>query len=92
MSVFTCYLFKKKTQPRFETVVSELILVKNEALHAINNLKKWMQPQHVERNLVSLVWPFPTSSLGLVLRNLLGANSPSHSYKAMHCSGPAEAD
>jgi len=41
-------------QPRFETVVSELILVKNEALHAINNLKTWMQPQHVERNLVSL--------------------------------------
>ncbi|XP_049906904.1 aldehyde dehydrogenase family 3 member B1 [Epinephelus moara] len=38
-------------KPRFETVVSELILVKNEALHAINNLKKWMQPQHVERNL-----------------------------------------
>uniref|UniRef100_A0A8C2X233 Aldehyde dehydrogenase 3 family, member B2 n=1 Tax=Cyclopterus lumpus TaxID=8103 RepID=A0A8C2X233_CYCLU len=36
---------------RGETVVSELILVKNEALHAINNLKKWMQPQHVERNL-----------------------------------------
>lgn len=41
-------------QPRFETVVSELILVKNEAMHAINNLKKWMQPQHVERNLVRL--------------------------------------
>ncbi|XP_071755877.2 aldehyde dehydrogenase family 3 member B1 isoform X1 [Centroberyx gerrardi] len=38
-------------KPRFETVVSELILVKNEALHAINNLKKWMQPQRVERNL-----------------------------------------
>ncbi|XP_042344010.1 aldehyde dehydrogenase family 3 member B1 [Plectropomus leopardus] len=38
-------------KPRFETVVSELILVKNEVLHAINNLKKWMQPQHVERNL-----------------------------------------
>ncbi|XP_026176886.1 aldehyde dehydrogenase family 3 member B1 [Mastacembelus armatus] len=38
-------------KPRFETVVSELILVKNEALNAINNLKKWMQPQHVERNL-----------------------------------------
>ncbi len=42
-------------QPRFETVVSELVLVKNEALHAINNLKKWMQPQHVERNLVRLL-------------------------------------
>ncbi|XP_051924745.1 aldehyde dehydrogenase family 3 member B1 isoform X2 [Hippocampus zosterae] len=38
-------------KPRFETVVSELIPVKNEALHAINNLKKWMQPQQVERNL-----------------------------------------
>ncbi|XP_037635052.1 aldehyde dehydrogenase family 3 member B1 [Sebastes umbrosus] len=38
-------------KPRFETVVSELILIKNEALHAIINLKKWMQPQHVERNL-----------------------------------------
>ncbi|XP_039658243.1 aldehyde dehydrogenase family 3 member B1 isoform X1 [Perca fluviatilis] len=38
-------------KPKFETVVSELILVKNEALHANNNLKKWMQPQYVERNL-----------------------------------------
>uniref|UniRef100_A0A8C2Z0X8 Aldehyde dehydrogenase n=1 Tax=Cyclopterus lumpus TaxID=8103 RepID=A0A8C2Z0X8_CYCLU len=44
-------LHKVRGEPRFETVVSELILVKNEALHAINNLKKWMQPQHVERNL-----------------------------------------
>lgn len=43
-------------QPRFETVVSELILVKNEALYAINNLKKWMQPQKVERNLVRLLF------------------------------------
>ena len=41
------------TQPRFETVVSELILVKNEALHAMANLKKWMQPRQVERTLVS---------------------------------------
>nr|XP_023857049.1 aldehyde dehydrogenase family 3 member B1-like isoform X3 [Salvelinus alpinus] len=40
-------------KPRFETVVSELILVKNEALHAINNLKKWMEPQQVERNLTT---------------------------------------
>ncbi|XP_057688263.1 aldehyde dehydrogenase family 3 member B1 isoform X1 [Corythoichthys intestinalis] len=38
-------------KPRFETIVSELIPVKNEALHAIGNFKKWMQPQHVERNL-----------------------------------------
>lgn len=32
--------------------MSELILVKNEALYAVNNLRKWMQPQRVERNLV----------------------------------------
>lgn len=51
--MFILYLFFLN-QPRFETVVSELILVKNEALHAVNNLKKWMQPQHVERNLVGL--------------------------------------
>ncbi|XP_076006810.1 aldehyde dehydrogenase family 3 member B1 [Genypterus blacodes] len=38
-------------KPRFETVLSELVLVKNEVVHAINNLKKWMQPQHMERNL-----------------------------------------
>ncbi|XP_036383695.1 aldehyde dehydrogenase family 3 member B1 [Megalops cyprinoides] len=40
-------------KPRFETVVSELILVKNEAHYAINNLKKWMEPQRVERNLAT---------------------------------------
>ncbi|KAG8012050.1 Aldehyde dehydrogenase family 3 member B1 [Nibea albiflora] len=38
-------------KPRFETVLLELTVVKNEALHAINNLKKWMKPQHMERNL-----------------------------------------
>uniref|UniRef100_A0A672JJT7 Aldehyde dehydrogenase 3 family, member B2 n=1 Tax=Salarias fasciatus TaxID=181472 RepID=A0A672JJT7_SALFA len=38
-------------KPRFETVVAELTLVKNEAFHAINNLKRWMQPQPAERNL-----------------------------------------
>ncbi|KAJ8286078.1 hypothetical protein GJAV_G00034300 [Gymnothorax javanicus] len=40
-------------KPRFETVVSELIAVKNEALYSINNLSKWMEPQHVERNLAT---------------------------------------
>ncbi|KAM6965088.1 aldehyde dehydrogenase family 3 member B1 [Aplochiton taeniatus] len=40
-------------KPRFETVISELMLVKNEAVHAINSLKKWMEPQRVERNLTT---------------------------------------
>nr|XP_020505560.1 aldehyde dehydrogenase family 3 member B1-like [Labrus bergylta] len=48
---FVDALGKDLHKPRFETILSELIPVKNEALHAINNLKKWMQPQHVERNL-----------------------------------------
>lgn len=39
--------------------MTELILVKNEALYAISNLKKWMQPQHVERNLVRLLSLYP---------------------------------
>ena len=47
--------FRLVTQPRFETVMSELILVKNEALHAMANLKKWMQPRQVDRTLVSSV-------------------------------------
>lgn len=50
------FVYSVFNQPRFETVVSELILVKNEALYAINNLKKWMQPQKVERNLVRLLF------------------------------------
>lgn len=37
--------------------MSELILVKNEALYAIDNLRKWMQPQRAERNLVRLAFP-----------------------------------
>ncbi|XP_059193932.1 aldehyde dehydrogenase family 3 member B1 [Centropristis striata] len=48
---FVDALGKDLHKPRFEAVVSELVLVKNEALHAISNLKKWMQPQNVERNL-----------------------------------------
>lgn len=50
------FVYSVFNQPRFETVVSELILVKNEALYAINNLQKWMQPQKVERNLVRLLF------------------------------------
>ncbi|KAJ8379359.1 hypothetical protein SKAU_G00001370 [Synaphobranchus kaupii] len=56
-------------KPRFETVVSELILVKNEALYAINNLTKWMEPQHVERNLATSLdqCMVVTEPLGVVL-------------------------
>ncbi|XP_074527502.1 aldehyde dehydrogenase family 3 member B1 [Halichoeres trimaculatus] len=50
---FVDALARDLQKPRFETVLSELIFVKNEAFHAINNLKKWMQQQHVERNLTT---------------------------------------
>lgn len=89
-------------QPRFETIVSELVLVKNEALHAINNLKKWMQPQHVERNLVRLFYvyygPFSKNKLiislllFMTLHNLFGKNILSCCYKEMYCAEPAKAD
>ncbi|XDV21239.1 hypothetical protein PO909_026373 [Leuciscus waleckii] len=37
-------------KPRFETVMSELMTVKSEALHTISNLKKWMEVQRIERS------------------------------------------
>ncbi|MBN3316723.1 AL3B1 dehydrogenase, partial [Atractosteus spatula] len=56
-------------KPRFETLLSEVMLVKNEALFAINNLKKWMEPERVERTLTtSLDECFVVSEpLGVVL-------------------------
>ncbi|MGH0159936.1 UNVERIFIED_CONTAM: hypothetical protein FKN15_072659 [Acipenser sinensis] len=50
---FVDVLHKDLHKPRFETVLSELILVKNEALFAVNNLKKWMNPEYVARSLNS---------------------------------------
>lgn len=75
--------------------MSELVLVKNEALHAINNLKKWMQPQHVERNLVRVLCFHKHNIIGIILdlHNLFfGENIPSRSHKEMYCAGPAKAD
>lgn len=80
--------------------MSELILVKNEAMHAINNLNKWMQPQHVEKNLVRLFIFFrqsagvcfcfkhPHDVVDIVshLRILFGVNIPSGCHKEKHCA------
>ncbi|KAM9391474.1 aldehyde dehydrogenase family 3 member B1 [Pholidichthys leucotaenia] len=48
---FVGALDKDLHKPQFETIVSELILIKNEATYAMTNLNKWMQPQSVEKNL-----------------------------------------
>ncbi|CAJ1068806.1 LOW QUALITY PROTEIN: aldehyde dehydrogenase family 3 member B1 [Xyrichtys novacula] len=52
-SDFVDALARDLHKPRYETVLAELIFVKNEAFYAINNVKKWMQHQHVERNLTT---------------------------------------
>ncbi|XP_018416036.1 PREDICTED: aldehyde dehydrogenase family 3 member B1-like [Nanorana parkeri] len=42
-------------KPRFETVLSEITTVRNEAIYAINNLEKWMKPEPVQKNMASLL-------------------------------------
>uniref|UniRef100_A0A8C5LS36 Aldehyde dehydrogenase n=1 Tax=Leptobrachium leishanense TaxID=445787 RepID=A0A8C5LS36_9ANUR len=48
-------LNKDMHRPRFETVLSEMITVKNEAMYAINNLQKWMKPKTVQKSMISLL-------------------------------------
>ncbi|XP_063050450.1 aldehyde dehydrogenase family 3 member B1-like [Engraulis encrasicolus] len=50
-SEFADALGKDLHKPRFESVVTELVLVKNEALYAVKNLHKWMEPESVEKTL-----------------------------------------
>ncbi|NP_001087173.1 aldehyde dehydrogenase 3 family member B1 L homeolog [Xenopus laevis] len=42
-------------RPRFETVLSEITSVKNEALYAVNNLEKWMQPLPGQKSMSNLL-------------------------------------
>lgn len=48
-------LQKDLRRPRFETLLSEITTVKNEARYAINNLEKWMQPEYMEKSMTSLL-------------------------------------
>ncbi|XP_018604672.1 aldehyde dehydrogenase family 3 member B1 isoform X1 [Scleropages formosus] len=50
---FVDALSRDLRKPRFETVMSELVVVKNEALYATSNLKRWMEPQCIDRTLVT---------------------------------------
>ncbi|XP_048856874.1 aldehyde dehydrogenase family 3 member B1 [Brienomyrus brachyistius] len=50
---FVDALGKDLHKHRFETVMLELIMVKNEALYAASNLKRWMEPQHMDRTLAT---------------------------------------
>ncbi|MEE6512654.1 hypothetical protein FKM82_019767 [Ascaphus truei] len=48
-------LEKDMHRPKFETVLSDITTVKNEALYAIRNLEKWMQPKHVQKSMTSFL-------------------------------------
>ncbi|XP_077317173.1 aldehyde dehydrogenase family 3 member B1-like isoform X1 [Lithobates pipiens] len=42
-------------KPRFETVLSEITTVRNEAIYAIKNLEKWMTPEPVQKSMTSFL-------------------------------------
>ncbi|NP_001016129.1 aldehyde dehydrogenase 3 family member B1 [Xenopus tropicalis] len=42
-------------RPRFETILSEINSVKNEALYALNNLEKWTQPVPGQKSMSNLL-------------------------------------
>ncbi|KAJ8254225.1 hypothetical protein COCON_G00208370 [Conger conger] len=40
-------------KPKFEAVLSDIEMVNNEIVFAINNLQSWLQPEYVEKNLAT---------------------------------------
>lgn len=48
-------LHKDLAKPKFETVLSEIDIVANEIYYALSNLKSWMEPEYVSRNLATQV-------------------------------------
>lgn len=52
---FVGALQKDMHKPRFETILSEISTVKNEAVYAMNNLEKWMTPEPVQKSMTSFL-------------------------------------
>lgn len=48
------YYFSHLWQPKFEAVLSEIDMVRNDLYYTMNNLKTWMEPEYADKNLVSL--------------------------------------
>uniref|UniRef100_A0A8C6WTJ9 Aldehyde dehydrogenase n=1 Tax=Neogobius melanostomus TaxID=47308 RepID=A0A8C6WTJ9_9GOBI len=48
-------LHQDLAKPKFEATVSELVIVANEAHYALANLKSWLQPEYVSKNLATKV-------------------------------------
>ncbi|XP_029475939.1 aldehyde dehydrogenase family 3 member B1-like [Rhinatrema bivittatum] len=53
-SLFVEALENDLHKPRFETLLSEITTVKNEACYAISNLEKWMQPEYIKKSITSI--------------------------------------
>ncbi|XP_044129873.1 aldehyde dehydrogenase family 3 member B1-like [Bufo gargarizans] len=52
---FVGALEKDMHKPRFETTLSEITTVKNEAIDAMNNLEQWMAPEPVQKSMTSFL-------------------------------------
>ncbi|KAG8596800.1 hypothetical protein GDO81_002056 [Engystomops pustulosus] len=52
---FVAALEKDMHKPRFETLLSEITTVKNEAIYAMNNLEQWMAPDPVQKSMTSFL-------------------------------------
>lgn len=46
-------LHKDLSKPKFEAILSEVHMVLNDIYHALDNLKTWMQPEYVSKNLAT---------------------------------------
>ncbi|XP_073528736.1 aldehyde dehydrogenase family 3 member B1-like [Phyllobates terribilis] len=54
-SEFVGALEKDLRKPKFETILSEITTVKNEAIYAMNNLEQWMMPEPIQKSMTSLL-------------------------------------
>ncbi|XP_069615541.1 aldehyde dehydrogenase family 3 member B1-like [Ranitomeya imitator] len=54
-SEFVGALEKDLHKPKFETILSEITTVKNEAIYAMNNLEQWMMPEPVQKSMSSFL-------------------------------------
>ncbi|XP_056384823.1 aldehyde dehydrogenase family 3 member B1-like isoform X2 [Hyla sarda] len=52
---FVAALEKDMHKPKFETILSEITTVRNEAIYAMNNLEQWMTPEPIQKSMTSFL-------------------------------------
>ncbi|CAL8262966.1 unnamed protein product [Boreogadus saida] len=70
-----------------EAVLSELVLVKSEALHAMGDLTKWTQPRQVERTLAAALDQRLVLTMGAGGRPVEQALGPLECYHVLSAGG-----